>query len=1710
MKKFINIILLLLSILVISNEKPLEKLLKKHRKLEVSATLNFIEAYDLIFENSKWSFKIRTDSELQNEANVLVDIFVVSRSDTTTSDTAYCTYNKKILSCTRTANIQYDSDLIKLAVIKNRGTIEWTNLRTKEVKITLNTKMDYIKSYGLFFANKWNFMIDAKTIEAIPYYSKVYIDILHNSVETTASCEILGNFAKYVTNISCVSDYEIQSQDDVIKINSKQKYGSVKWSSSLSSSQTKISEIKDYSKISVQFIEAYDLFYDNNKWVFSIHAMSNKIINPGNKYLIDINYLTPKTEQDFYASCLLKEGMKKSSNIIFLCACDYRNQGENDLIQIKYPKTETSTITWTTGISKNYKIILKTSLTLVKAYNLTFSNVWSFNLETTDGILPQNSKVIIDIYQHQTPTTVNCTSLNNTNIFCLTTITNNLASVSLSKEKSTLGSVDWKKNLQDDYRIYHNAQLSYRGTGEMIFNDTDNKWYFSLTTVSYVSVSKIKIDILYGEKSSTATCLNWKNIEFNCVVDEPVQNKKTLIKMNKIKSESSTVIWKDLDNNDDFFLSTDLTLSKTTSFLQINPKDQETWIFDLDVEEENLPENSIIIIDIAYIYTQFVMDNYADNEKKYSTAKCLYSYKKLNCEVDSSLKGHQYSIYFHPEKVEGSKSSVKTWKNIENTGIESLRFLLVTSLNYHYCTTIKLIEDKYIFHCHFHTSTPIPRYSEAIIDILVEDKFSTSYCKAEDFFNIECEIKPEDYRPQNIFVSAKKTRQSTITWNYIITDQYLFPIELEFFEAYNSEGGILQNQYPFNMLAKGDKLKDGLKFDVVVKNEVYFKCAGEKFNIEDKVPCEVYGGICTCWWYSSYMKIDVECDKYYLLLRSDGDDIKWTNPGNYNFMEDIWLRLTFQNLISINYNRENERYDFSLKVQSTSDCSNYNIILDLLIEKQPTYAHCQINSADNTIIDCITDKVKYKKATLIELRTPNYIGNVIWNGVSGKEILQGEGVYYVLIDKIYDLKFDSNQWKFIIKPLNIMPFEGTKQLDILINEDPGLANCNINNDNNDNLLICVVDSNSQVNSDLIRLYDNKDSESPIQIIDMQNDGIPFNINLEFIQAYDLKFDREKDNWFFKIKAKIVDTIVIPEGSTFSTGFFYEITKIIKEDTAFCTQDGNGENNIIILLCRPEYKKNETLFISLSGVNDILSSITWTNQISEDNLYILSNTKLNVLKVDNLKLGNKWTFDMYVSDLSDTELFIGSKIKIDLIYNNEEILGTCFLKSNNKFSCSPDYDNQQSSDIIIISPIKKNGNVEFINRKINLKFEVKLTYEKYYDLLFIDSKWNFKIKLSECDIEEGDIILIDILVDGLLNYAECTLNSNKILVCQAKKSEQNIKNRFKLINNMQNSFLKWTNLFEVVDMFLKYEINFINVFGGFHENKWKFNVYHEAINQQTQIYDNYVLLDILVNDLESTALCEITFSSFLKCVANQENQQKEDIIKIAGNKMPNLGTVYFEQNLNDDEKNINPLTLRIKFESVESEINGDNFEFLIKGRLNEDLDNNIEKDTVTGIEIISKGVKTEVVCLTNDIKPIQIYIVNLFCSTKKENVLDLEDISIVIGQNGFSKYIHLNTNDNIYIKKKDSQQETNSSQKPDTNESQDTETKESQKPDTNESQDTEKKENQQTDTNESQNTETKESQIIEENENKDSEKKGNNSIIIKMRIKILLLLMILTY
>ena len=78
----------------------------------------------------------------------------------------------------------------------------------------------------------------------------------------------------------------------------------------------------------------------------------------------------------------------------------------------------------------------------------------------------------------------------------------------------------------------------------------------------------------------------------------------------------------------------------------------------------------------------------------------------------------------------------------------------------------------------------------------------------------------------------------------------MFPIELEYVHAYKASSTILASTYPFLMLAKGDKLKEGLRFSVKILHKMNDKEGTPKIDVEDDAPCEVHGGVVFCWWYS--------------------------------------------------------------------------------------------------------------------------------------------------------------------------------------------------------------------------------------------------------------------------------------------------------------------------------------------------------------------------------------------------------------------------------------------------------------------------------------------------------------------------------------------------------------------------------------------------------------------------------------------------------------------------------------------------------------------------------------------------------------------------------------------------------------------------------------------------------------------------------------------
>ena len=84
-----------------------------------------------------------------------------------------------------------------------------------------------------------------------------------------------------------------------------------------------------------------------------------------------------------------------------------------------------------------------------------------------------------------------------------------------------------------------------------------------------------------------------------------------------------------------------------------------------------------------------------------------------------------------------------------------------------------------------------------------------------------------------------------------------------------------------------------------------------------------------------------------------------------------------------------------------------------------------------------------------------------------------------------------------------------------------------------------------------------------------------------------------------------------------------------------------------------------------------------------------------------------------------------------------------------------------------------------------------------------------------------------------------------------------------------------------------------------------------------------------NNIESTAICESTYSSFLKCVADYENQNINDKILIDVNKDPKLGTITFQKLQVEPQKIIDYVTFSINYEINSGYLNqNDKLEIII--------------------------------------------------------------------------------------------------------------------------------------------------------------------------------------
>ena len=1167
----------------------------------------------------------------------------------------------------------------------------------------------------------------------------------------------------------------------------------------------------------------------------------------------------------------------------------------------------------------------------------------------------------------------------------------NITKVNFSPYK---GSVTFIPFLQKDINIISSRTIEFVSSSNLKFNQ-NGRWEFYITLKKKNNVidSRAIVDISFNKYNSTANCITLKNYRFYCIVDNEHQTQLDLVELNFYKTNKSTITWTNanslLGKEEKILLYTELTYSQAN----FKKGPNSFWIFNVLISDDNIPNNSKVTIDIYYnLYLCSLTCR--EGEESY-VATCLINNKILNCETELDTK---YNYLLSLKKEKSSSSSV-TWKNLE---LRSTPMYLIANTSLNYIDNKIFNGSAYIFYLKL--GEDLPKGAPVTLDIIINNAYSIIDCITIDNTNLKCQVT--NY-PKNtlIYVSKIKSETTTLTLTNLEKNEIATNVNLGFIGAFDNK--YEDGKSKFKILTYDNYLIDDVDIEIGIKYPYNEKKKGtyiyECSTKNDFLICEIENHP------PDYFELLVNSGKYLETNWINGidDTVEIDSSHSYNFVK----------IKSFLYNNTNEIYEIKIDIQEQITSKIFAVI-DISIGDLNTYAYC---NGINYSLDCKTKKMKSSEDDFYLLKDKNY-GSITWKNL--KSNLKFNELISVDVSNIYDLNFINNVWKFKIESKTVLNFDDIKTLDILLSGINSLATCSSDN----YILNCEVVEENQNNYQLIEL--NKCYEGDIQLINNNYTFIPLNINLKFLHAYNLQYEEKENKYIFEINALLTDNkIIVPKNSTFTIDII-EINNN-KNELAYCYQKDEVNSNQIKLLCKTMNYFDKYSLISLSNTKSIYSSITWNENINDLDIYM--KFELDVKAVKSLTFNsqtNKWNFEMIIDNYF-TGIPLNSKIKIDINYQNEDSTASCIYddtNGNKKYLCSPDYLEQSINDIFEISYIKKYGTVTYKNDNKNLLFKkfAKLTFEKSYDLKYEDNKWKFKIKVSESNLKINDSILIDIYHEGYDSTAYCIMDSDNLLICESLYNYQTNKDFVCLRYDKKSENVEWKNLSDGQKIYVFFNIKYVDLVAKF-ELKWELRILYEPVLNLYQMdYEpHYALIDILINEKESTAECEIsTFYEELICQCDYDNQSINDRIKLMGNKNPKSGTVSFYNELSENQKSIKPYKISIKNFAIRSYKNKNNILYI---SITGDLSNStLYESTITEIEVIitkidKRQIKSRATC---SLSKASLYLdidVSLYCQVD-EKVLDNEVVKIKVDNYGFSKYVRFvyldeqnnNINKNILI------------------------------------------------------------------------------------------------
>ena len=163
---------------------------------------------------------------------------------------------------------------------------------------------------------------------------------------------------------------------------------------------------------------------------------------------------------------------------------------------------------------------------------------------------------------------------------------------------------------------------------------------------------------------------------------------------------TSTMSWKNLNEDVQIPLKTELTFEKASNLKVVTIDTEKTWEFDIFIKDNDIPENSFIIVDIIIIFPTKGIK---------SIANCYHENKVLKCQaLPKDFDSNYYYIYLLQIKDPNSNSTVTKWNNMEEIKAQvNIDTVNIFNLNYNFATKISEESGQKVFYIEILNNIPL-------------------------------------------------------------------------------------------------------------------------------------------------------------------------------------------------------------------------------------------------------------------------------------------------------------------------------------------------------------------------------------------------------------------------------------------------------------------------------------------------------------------------------------------------------------------------------------------------------------------------------------------------------------------------------------------------------------------------------------------------------------------------------------------------------------------------------------------------------------------------------------------------------------------------------------------------------------------------------------------------------------------------------------------